>query len=388
MAQRVEAIVEPELLVWARTKSGLAVEAAAKKARVSAEKLVAWEAGAGRPTVKQLRRLAHTYGRRLAVFYLPEPPRDFPPIHDYRVAWGERREAPSPDLLAEIEIANERREIALELLEGEAELTAFRLRASIEDDPERVAERLRRALGITLDEQFEWTDSRLGFNAWRSAIEARGVLVLQMTEVDPREARGFSIARRPLPVVVANNRDPIAARSFTLAHELAHLAIHESGICDLSSSGRVEPFCNHVAGAILVPPDALLAEDIVREHDADVVWHDDELRLLARRYRVSREVVLRRLLIVHRTDEAFYRAKRRELLDEYDRREEERRGEARWGPSPATIAVARSGHYYSRLVLSNYLHGAITASDVTAYLGVRMKHVPRIEQIVLGSARE
>ncbi len=80
MTHRVEALVEPALLVWAREKAGFDVQVAAKKGRVSAEKLAAWEAGKARPTVKQARRLAHLYGRRLAFFYLSEPPRDFPPI--------------------------------------------------------------------------------------------------------------------------------------------------------------------------------------------------------------------------------------------------------------------------------------------------------------------
>lgn len=388
MAPRVEAIVEPELLVWARKKAGFDVEVVAKKARVSPEKLAVWEAGNGRPTVKQLRRLAHVYGRRLAFFYLPAPPRDFPPIKDYRVAWGERREGPSPELLAEIEAAYERGEVALELLEAERESPPpFRPRAGLEDDPDALAERLRRALGIDLDAQFEWEDARTGFNAWRFAIEAIGALVLQMTRVDPLEARGFSIAERPLPVVVANNGDPYAARSFTIVHELVHVAVRESGICDLSNRGRVEPFCNHVAGAVLVPARALLAENVVRDHGADFVWQDGELQRLARRYGASREVILRRLLILGRTNDSFYRRKRRELLDEYERRMAERPAGV-WGPSPATIAVVRAGHYFSRLVLSRYSHGGITASDVAAYLGVRMKHVPSIEQAVFGPARE
>ncbi len=269
---------------------------------------------------------------------------------------------------------------------GEA-LPRFHLRASLDDDPEALAERVRRALKVELDSQFEWADARTAFNAWRSAIEALGVLVLQMIRVEPREARGFSIAERPLPAVVANNADPVAARSFTIVHEFVHVAVREGGICDLANRGHVEPFCNRVAGAVLVPARSLVAEEVVCEHGAHVEWQDVELQHLARRYRVSREVVLRRLLILGRTDDSFYRRKRQELLHEYERRVAERRTPA-WGPSPATTAVVRAGHYFSRLVLSSYSRGGITASDVAAYLGVRMKHVPSIERTVFGRARE
>jgi len=386
--QRVEALVEPELLVWARNKMGYDIEVAAKKADVSPNSLEAWERGEGRPSVKSLRRLAKTYKRSLAVFYLSEPPKDFSPINDYRRAWGERRETPSADLLNEVEAAHERREIALDLItEGGETPPSFRFRASLDEDPDAVAARVQGAIGIDVNQQFEWPDSRSAFNAWRFAVEALGVLVAQMTSVDRDEARGFSIAERPLPVIAANNDDPYVARSFTVIHELVHVALHEGGLCDLNDAARVERFCNHVAGAVLVPSLALLGEDIVREHGSDPEWSDNELRRLARRYRVSREVILRRLLILGRTDERFYASKRQELLDEYERRTEPEPSETSWGPSPATMAVVRTGRYYARLVLSSYSHGGITASDVAAHLGVRMKHVPSVERAVFG-ARE
>lgn len=383
MAERIEAMVEPELLVWARAKSGYNVETAAKKANLSAARLSAWEAGEARPSVKQLRKLARVYGRRIALFYLSEPPADFPPIKDYRRAWGEEHQAPSPELRSEIHLAQERRAVALELIEDEArEPPHFQLRASLDEDPENVAQRVRTALGISVEEQTDWENARVAFNAWRFAIEGFGALVLQMTEVSTREARGFSIAESRLPAVVANNRDPFPARSFSLIHELAHAAIRQSGICDLAGHRGVEPFCNHVAGAVLVPAASLLDERVVRGHGGSFEWDDPELIQLARTYQVSREVVLRRLLILRRTDERFYNQKRRQLLDEYERRESEPR---ETGPvPPSTKAVIRAGHYFSKLVLSSYSHGLITGSDVATYLGVRLKHVPRIEQLVSG----
>jgi Zn-dependent peptidase ImmA (M78 family) len=205
-----------------------------------------------------------------------------------------------------------------------------------------------------------------------------------MVGIDSTEARGFSVEQRPLPVVVANNRDPFPARSFTLLHELMHVALHQGGICDLHSSGRIEPFCT---GAVLVPSDALLAEEAVIRHGAEPVWADAELLELATLFRVSREVVLRRLLILGQTDEAFYRTKRHELLTEYARREEDDR-EIHWGPSPSVMAVVRAGPAFTRLVLERYRERAITASDVSVFMGVRLKHIPRIEQFIFGRPGE
>ena len=63
--------------------------------------------------------------------------------------------------------------------------------------------------------QHAWRRDYDGFNAWRDAIEEQGALVLQMTDVPVVEARGFSLAERPLPAVVANIKDSPRARSFT-----------------------------------------------------------------------------------------------------------------------------------------------------------------------------
>jgi Zn-dependent peptidase ImmA (M78 family) len=390
MAKRVEAIVEPAILVWARKKSGYAtVGEAAAKAGVPAEKLASWEDGVARPTIGQLRKLGKAYRCRIAVFYLSEPPRGFPPIRDYRVVWGARRKTPSPELLAEVEEAHERREIALDLLEEAQERPrSFPLRSQLNEDPEVVAERVRTALRIRVEQQRGWTDDRIGFNEWRSAIESLGVLVFQITTVAGREARGFSIAETRLPVVAANNEDPYVARSFTVVHELAHVTLKESGLCSLGETPRIERFCNHVAGAVLVPAHDLLDHHVVLQHGRDAEWSDNELRRLAATYRVSREVIVRRLLIVGRTNEQFYSAKREEFEEERERRDAALDSQERgWGPSPSTIAVVRAGHLFSRVVLSSYSRGSITGSDVAAYLGVRVKHVPSVERLVFAARR-
>ena len=80
----------------------------------------------------------------------------------------------------EIDIAEDRRALALELLslQGE-EPPRLRLRASLDENPTTVAARFRRKLGVTLDQQLSWSSRYEGFNAWRDAIEEAGALVLQ-----------------------------------------------------------------------------------------------------------------------------------------------------------------------------------------------------------------
>src|SRR5262249_53929983 len=143
-------------------------------------------------------------------------------------------------------------------------------------------------------------------------------------------------------------------------------------------------FCNHAAGASLLPREYLLHDPIVTAAPAGrVEWDDEILAALARRYAVSREVVLRRLLIIGRTTEAFYATTRQRLLGEYQAREEpERETEAEFRRNMPQETVGQFGPAFVRLVLDTYHRQRITLNDVSAYLGVALKHIPGVEQAV------
>jgi Zn-dependent peptidase ImmA (M78 family)/DNA-binding XRE family transcriptional regulator len=387
--KRVEAAVKPELLVWARESAGLALEEAAQKIQVKPERLASWESGSRRPTINQLRNLGRVYKRPLAVFFLSKPPKKFKAMHDYRRLPGEVAGVASPQLRLEIRRARYRREVALELfrLRGEP-APSFQARARLTEDPEEVAAKARKLLGLSYETQTSFRTAYDALNGWRTALEDSGVLVFQARDVDLAEMRGFSIADQPLPAIVANIKDRPRGRVFTLLHELAHLMLREEGLCDLSEhvsvppeERRMEVFCNHVAGAILIPRDTLLGEEILQQHGTSPTWHDDELLALARRYEVSQEAMLRRLLILGRTSQKFYQAKRNELVEIYAQQKDDTDSEGRFAP-PDRLAVATAGKGFVRLVLDSYYNERITASDLSDFLGVRLKHMSKIEQAV------
>lgn len=82
--ERVEALITPALLVWARETAGFDIPTAAKKIGVQPDRLAGWEQGQRRPSIPQLRKLANVYKRPIAVFYLPEPPAAEAVIRDFR----------------------------------------------------------------------------------------------------------------------------------------------------------------------------------------------------------------------------------------------------------------------------------------------------------------
>jgi Zn-dependent peptidase ImmA (M78 family) len=388
MAPRPRIPLKHELLEWARTTAGFALEEAARKLGVKPERLSAWEAGEQAPTAGQLRKAANVYKRPLGAFFLPGRPEAPQLPHDFRRLHGEEPRAPSPALLRELRRARWRRNLALELYADlGVEVSPFPLRADLDSDPEAVAERLRDWLGVSLAVQMRWRRATAARDEWITALERRDVLVFQTPDIDPQEMRGFSIGERRLPVIALNAKDARPAQIFTLLHELVHLTLDQGGLCDpervrnqgRTADERAEVFCNRVAGGILVPARALLAQPEVGPEGRATTWAEDTLRELAGRFAVSREVLLRRLLILERTTEAFYQRKRAEYLEEYQAHAAAVEGEERRGFAPIyRLVVRNNGKRYTRLVLDALKRDQITPADVSEYLGVRLKHLDRI----------
>jgi transcriptional regulator with XRE-family HTH domain len=235
----VEALINSDLLVWARESAGFTVADAAKKAQVKPEALIQWELGAGRPSIPQLRKLANVYKRPLAVFYLPERPKTFDAMHDFRRLPGEVAGKQSPELRRAIRQVRLRRQVALDLYrELEGEPPEFTLTAALNDDPEAVGQRVRDFLGVAYEAQTSWRGDYEAFNIWRASLESRGVVVFQIEDVDTDEMRGLSISEAPLPAVVLNISDTVRARIFSLAHEATHLALRDGGLCDLDEDNE------------------------------------------------------------------------------------------------------------------------------------------------------
>jgi Zn-dependent peptidase ImmA (M78 family)/DNA-binding XRE family transcriptional regulator len=395
MATRIKALVKPEILVWARNSAGFNLSEAAAKIDVAEEKLAGWEAGEDAPSIPQLRKIATVYKRPLAVFYLQTVPAGFQVLRDLRRLPGSGFRRLPPALTLEVRRAIQRRELALELVNDLGqEFPAFTLQADRTEDPEVVGARIRDAFAITNDEQARWRDpdGRAAFNGWRNRIEDAGVLVFQATTFDAEEASGFAVAEDRAPLIVVNRKDPPTRRSFSLLHELAHLMLHVSGVSDSHTDDArppedqaIEVFCNHVAAAALIPKGWLLNEArVVTRGARATTWTDGEIADLARTFSVSREALVRRLLTFGRTTDAFYRQKRGQYVAEYLAQRQRQREETSGEGIPRNMpqeTVSNFGGPLVRMILGNYYQDRLTLSDVAGYLGIKTKHIPKIEQM-------
>lgn len=355
------------------------LEQAAAKIGVSTERLSAFESGSSQPTVNQLRDIAKAYRRPTAFFFLENLPPKPERIQDFRLL-PETESEEQPELFDAIEAVRAKRLDALDLaaLVG-FEIPAFGVGASLDDAERDVAQRIRDRLGVSLEGQKSWREQYRVLNGWTAAAEEAGVLVTQFSRVDTLAARGFSITDRPLPVVALNGKDYPRGKVFTLFHELTHIALGTSGVCDLhdmqSRDDRIEPFCNRVAAEALVPAANFLNEPLVTQNDG-MEWEEWRLRELAQTYGVSNEVIVRRLLSLHKTSEEFYRRKRDEYRLAYEAAAEGAAGFLEY----FRRILRDNGRVFTGLVLNAYHADLITPTEVSRLLGgVNFQHVSRIQ---------
>jgi Zn-dependent peptidase ImmA (M78 family) len=382
--------IDPSLLRWARESIGYSIEDAATKLKLrgGAEQLEAWEVGEGGPTVAQLRKAAQIYRRPLAVFFLPEPPRDFQAMHDFRRVPGAEAGRWSPNLHSAVIRAGEQREALRELAEVLGDDLSPVPEVKVSDDADAVASSIRELIGVPLEDQVGWGRPDVALRTWIAAVEATGVLVLQAQKIAVDEMRGFTLSDDSAAVIVLNGGDSRRGRIFTLIHEFVHVVLRSSGVCDLfpiespqSDADQTEVFCNKVAASVLLPREEFLADRLIANREGED-WDDLLLKQLQDRYSVSREVILRRLLTLGKTTFRFYQEKRQEFIEEYKALKEKKKAARKPRVPFYRLKVRDLGRPYVELALDAYHGRVISTSEAADYLDVPVKGIERIEQEV------
>ena len=387
MARQVEALITPEVLKWARERRvKLSIERAAEKLKISTEQLESWENGTARPSFAKLKEVAKFYRTHVSVFYLPHPPADFQPLTDYRILPESlaRDEDQTYRLNANIIEAYERRETLIELYELlEEPPPRMTLEIQEDEEPEAAAKKIRRYLNFDRKLLEQSKDEYSALKFWRQMVERKGVLVCQTSvnnslSIDLKTARGFCIAEKTLPVIVLNPKDSAYGRIFTLIHELVHIALGRSAVQNTGFRGishpdlnRTEVFCNQVAAEALVPASELL--EIVQLQTLK-----ENLPSLSKRFHVSSEVIMRRLLtleVVSLHDYQKYRKRRREKYKSDSTSD---------GFAPYHNRLLNAaGEHFARTAFTAYYEQKITLAKLAAVLSnSNTKHLSKIESVI------
>ena len=355
------------MLRWARERARLDVDSLTHRFPGLAD----WEDETRRPTLKQLEDFAKATHAPLGYFFLADPPVETVPIPDFRTLGDHPVRSPSPDLLETIYICQQRQEWYRDFARSLREdALAFPGSMDLSYEVEAAADVMREALGFDLEERRQcstWTDALRLFIGQADAV---GVLVMvngvvgnnTHRKLDPEEFRGFALADGVAPLVFINGADTKAGQMFTLAHELAHIWLGETALSNVEpvSAPRqhVENWCNRVAAELLVPLAVMRREHRRGEN------LQDALGRLARRFKVSTLVILRRIHDVGglTTDElwAAYRA-------ELARLQEMPRGS---GGNFYLTESARVGKRLARALVASTLEGQTLHRDAFRLLGI------------------
>jgi len=382
--------VNPVMLRWARKTGGFDIDDVVGKLdrkRITSETVASWEKGAASPTYVQLERLAYEiYKRPLALFFFPEPPEEETAKESFRTLPQEEIDLLEPRLLYLVRQAKVMKENLRELFDGVnpakkqvcSDITIHR-----SDTISNVAKAVREYLGVGLNKQYALTTNDKALKYWRDMLEKHGVFIFKDAFKDAG-CSGFCLYDDVFPIIYINNSQAKIRQIFTLFHELAHLLFRTGGI-DLrhddfvqkmrGPNKRVEVFCNKFAGEFLVP-----TEDIkprIRNQAID----DNLLTRLAKKYSVSREVILRKCLNLNHITNAFYETKVKEWDEERLARGSS--GSDKGHPTYYDVKGAYLGTYYIETAFGKYYQGAISKPQLADYLGMKEASVSTLEGHVL-----
>ncbi|MCW5938359.1 MAG: ImmA/IrrE family metallo-endopeptidase [Fimbriimonadaceae bacterium] len=355
--------VHNRMLEWAVQRAGQTVESFIESRPHS--KLDRWLSGEAKPTLKQLEQFAGWTHTSVGLLLLPEPLEEPLPIADFR---GHTTGKPSANLLDTIYLCQQRQDWYRE------HARLYRLdevgyvgSATRSDDPEAVAARLRPNAGIAAEERAylgTWEDAR---RELIRRIEATGALVMvsgvvgsnSHRRLDTQEFRGFSLAEPLGPVIFVNGTDTKAAQIFTLAHELGHLCLGESALSDsyarLVSTVSVEDWCNRFAAEFLVPKAEL------------ETMPGADMQAVARRFKVSTLVALRRLFDIGRMTQTEFWS----LFDAELERLKGIEARASSGGDFYNMVTARAGRRLARAIVMSTLEGQASFTESVRLLGFK-----------------
>jgi len=373
--------VNPEMLVWARKTAGLSLGETAKRLNKTVEVIDLWEKGVGAPTYLQLEKLAYNiYKRPLALFFFPEPPQEETPKQSFRTLPEQEIEMIPSRVRILIRKARVMQANLVELNEGinPAEKQISReLKFDVNQSMNEIAMRIRAFLGISLDQQIEWKNTDEAFKGWRERFEENGIFVFKDAFKED-DFSGFCLYDDAFPLIYINNSMADTRQIFTLFHELAHLLFKTGGIDTLRNdylnhlegeNRKIEVICNRFTGVFLVP------DSDFKNQSEGVTANDGILQDLADRYKVSREVILRKFFDKGMISHEFYSEKKNEWM-----LTEPRKGK---GGDYYRNMGGNLSQKYMDLAFGHFYQNRITDSQLAEYLGVKAKSLPGMENIMM-----
>lgn len=376
-----------KVLKWGRESIGFDLLTASKKLNVDVEQLKKWENSDSNIPLSRFKLLSKVYKRPSAVFLLSEPPVEkFP--SEFRKHVDEKRIEFTPDTYLSIRKAKRLQNIFIEINGREDNKFVKKINTySVYSDAEKVAEKVALLLGIEYEEVLKYRDSFSQLKIWKKTLEEAGILVVEL-KFNTLEARAFSLYNKVAPLIALSTKDSPTARIFSLMHELSHLIFKTNGIdieedyVNHEKNNKLEYFCNRFAGALLVPKTELLKQ--IKKNNINVNNFSNEehldsaLNALSIKFKVSSQVILRRLETLSLLTFSTYLEKHKKLSSKI----------------PFVKKPIEGGDYYLNIIKNNgallvsklleaQSENKITHSDLLNYLNMKSENIDKLETRIL-----
>ena len=391
MADHINGI-NPDILRWARERSGYTVEAIAAFLKKDVSIVNDWELGERALTYVQLEKLADKYKRPIAIFFFPEPPEE-PNIAENLALRSSDNTPLEPRIHILLRQAYARQLSLMELNFGTnpAEMKIFRdLQARPTDSAKELAQQVRAYLNISVTTQAKWKSSTEALENWRDRIEEAGIFVFKEAFQDD-SVDGFCLIHDEFPVIYLNNSRASVRQIFSLFHELGHLLLGEHGITrsnifhgGILRSGtteEIEDFCDQFAGEFLVP-----SNDFENRLNFSN-YNDKTIEELAHYYKVSRPVILLKLVKRGILTPEDYWQRINQWTEEYIYQIEKKTGgKTSSGGSYYNTRATYLGYRFMELAFGKYRDGHCSIEQLAEHLNVKVRHLPQLEDCLLRKA--
>jgi Zn-dependent peptidase ImmA (M78 family)/DNA-binding XRE family transcriptional regulator len=377
-----------EVLRDARERVKLSTDSAAKGAGVTVEQIQKWEGGEAVPTVRQARKLANVYDVPFMELLSKDglKIKELELVPDFRMHLGTEAPTEHYELLMIQSEAEETRLNALDLygmLGMEPPVLSDNFYWALHEHAEVAATSVRAVLRLPIAEQLarKGNDKAKFISAFRDYLERAGIITMKNSSLAGLGARGMCLFASPLPVLIFSKEAP-TAQAFTLAHELGHVTLKESGISGPIGSApnktrakQVEDWCDAFAGAFLMPADevARVLHPVPSRPESAI--DDGKIATVANAFCVSRHAALVRLVELRYVTSRFYwEVKRPQFLQQ----EKDFKGGGRSEYYGSRYRSQR-GDLYTGLVLDAWSNGIITNHNAAEFMGI--KNIAHLDDI-------
>ena len=294
--------INPNRLQWCMDTIGVDLDGLSLEVHIAKQTLEQVMENQDALSVNQLEKIANYFKRSLLFFLDPNEAREEKIYSPQFRTINNQKTISSPKLRAFIERVEKQREVYLGLMEDLEEPLNEEWHPNIKwniKDIKSVSAKARKWLDISISDNFDDI---------RHTIENKGIMVIvsngyngkwQIDKDNP--VRGFSLYYNVLPIIVVKKQLSKGAQAFTLMHELAHLLLHkESAIDDeedFHNYQGMEKEANEFAGNLLIPDNFLNEINLEKLLNIEIKEYDNYLSNYKKRWCVSGEAILVRLLI-------------------------------------------------------------------------------------------